>query len=121
MDSEYVERVVRDIVEIGSCDLGFRVAGTDAEHETVDYIIDEMNEIGLVDVGTEAVPVHAWEFKSASLKVESPIEKVIEASSFGCVQGTDGPITGEMVYVGSSYVSDYEAAGDVEGKIVFTN
>lgn len=121
MDSEYVERVVSDIVEIGSCDLGFRVAGTAAEHETVEYILEEMSDIGLIGVSAEGVPVDAWEFRSASLKVESPIQMEIEASSFACVQGTDGPITGEMVYVGSSYASDYDAAGDVTGKIVFTN
>jgi aminopeptidase YwaD len=121
MDSEYVQGVVEDVVAIGSCDLGFRVAGTAAEHETVDYIVDEMNAIGLMGVGTEPVSVDAWEFRSASLKVDSPVEMEIQASSFGCVQGTDGPISGEMVYVGSSYASDYEVAGDVEGKIVFTN
>jgi len=122
MDSEYVERVVRDVVQIGSCDLGFRVAGTDAEHETVEYIVDEMNAVGLTEVGTEPVPVDAWEFKSASLTVESPAGMAeIVASSFGCVQDTDGPISGELVYVGSSYAADYEAAGDVEGKIVLTN
>lgn len=120
MDSEYVQRVVRDVVEIGSCDLGFRVCGTEAEHETVDYIVDEMSAIGLSNVGTEPVPVDAWEFKSASLTVESPIEMTIEASSFACVQDTDGPISGDLVYVGSSYASDYEGL-DVEGEIVFTN
>lgn len=120
MDREYVQRVVEDIVEIGSCELGFRVAGTEAEHRTVEYILNEMNAIGLTDVASEAVPVDAWEFKGASLTVTGPVKMSVEASSFGCVQGTDGPITGELVYVGSSYASDYEGL-DVTDKIVFTN
>lgn len=79
-----------------------------------------MNAIGLEGVGTEEVPVDGWEFRSATLTVDSPVEMVIEASSFAGVQGTDGPITRELVYVGSSYSSDYEGL-DVTDKIVLSN
>lgn len=120
VDEDYIWKVVEDVCEFGSCDLGFRVAGTQAEYDTVEYIMDEMNEIGLLGVDTEPVPVHGWDFRSASLTVHSPLEMEIKASSFGGVHGTDGPLSGELVYVGSSYSSDYEGL-DVEGKIVLSN
>lgn len=120
IDAGYAQKVVEDLTAIGSSDLGFRVTGTKAEYETVRYILREMKKIGLEGVDKEPVPVHAWEFKSASLKVESPVEKTIEASSFGGVRGTNGPITRELVYVGSSYSSDYEGLV-VTDKIVLSN
>lgn len=121
IDVDYTRKVMEDLVALGSSSLGFRATGTRADFQAVNYIVNEMEKIGLQDVDKEEVPVDAWEFKGASLTVKSPVQMEIEASSFAGVQGTGRRgITGELVFVGSSYSSDYEGL-DVEGKIVLSN
>ena len=43
--------------------LGFRLAGTWAEHDASYFVRDELQAMGLSDVRLEAVPVDAWDFE----------------------------------------------------------
>ena len=45
-----------------SCSLGYRTAGSDAEHAAADYLSEQMKSIGLNDVTKEAVTVDKWQF-----------------------------------------------------------
>ena len=49
--------------------LGFRLAGTWAEHDASYFVRDELTAMGLSDVRLEAVPVDAWDFKGATVTV----------------------------------------------------
>ncbi len=98
--------------------LGFRIAGSWAEHAASYFVRDELTAMGLSDVRLEAVPVDAWDFRDAWVKVG---EKTIVASSFAGVPGTDGVVEGELVYVGMGTRHDFDAAGDVTGKLVLVD
>jgi Iap family predicted aminopeptidase len=101
---------------LGTSTLGFRLAGTSAEHQAAQYLKAQMEAIGLQNVRLEAVPVDAWGIKEASLTVG---EKVITGSQFAGVPPT-GPagLTGDVVYVGDGTAQEFDAAGDVSGKLV---
>ena len=101
---------------LGTSTLGWRLAGTDAEHEAAEYLKAQMEAIGLENVRLEPVPVDAWGIEESSLTVG---EKVITGSQFAGVPPT-GPagLTGGVVYVGDGTAQEFDAAGDVTGKLV---
>ena len=71
---------------------------------------------GLRNVRFEPVPVDVFEFKSATLTVG---DRTMIASTFGGVPPTPaGGITADVVYVHGGTAADFDAAGDVTGKIV---
>ena len=101
---------------LGSSDLGFRIAGTEAERQAAQHIADELTAMGLSNVRLEKVPVDAWDFKGATVSVG---DKDMTASSFAGATGTPAEgITGDVVYVGAGSKDEFDAAGDVTGKIV---
>ncbi len=102
--------------------LGFRLAGSWAEQDASFYVRDELEAMGLSDVRLEPVPVDAWDFKGARVLVDDPEAeggvREIVASSFAGVPGTDGEITAPLVYVGTGTRQEFDAVGDVTGKLV---
>lgn len=44
-----------------SNELGFRTAGSDAEHKAADFLADQMKEIGLEDIEKVPVEVDKWQ------------------------------------------------------------
>jgi Iap family predicted aminopeptidase len=102
--------------------LGFRLAGSWAEHDASFYVRDELAAMGLSDVRLEPVPVDAWDFKGARVTVDDPEAeggvREIVASSFAGVPGSGGEITAPLVYVGTGTRQEFDAAGDVTGKLV---
>jgi len=124
LDMSYAYEIIETLGSFKTCDLGFRTAGTDAEHAASEYVYEEMLAMGLTDAAMEAVPVHAWDFRGASLTLHGPTEEqdyTMPASAFAGSPGTptDG-ITEELVWVGKGFKGDYEGM-DVTGKIVLAN
>ena len=129
---EAVDQLVADGYTVGIEDyltalgtdplLGFRIAGSWAEHDASFFVRDELEAMGLSDVRLEPVPVDAWDFKGARVLVADPEAeggvREIVASSFAGVPGTDGEITAPLVYVGTGTRQEFDAAGDVTGKLV---
>ena len=98
-----------------SNDLGWRTAGSDAEHKAADFIAGEMETIGLT-VEKVPVTVDKWQFNDASLTVDGT-DIVIMPASYA-TSGTDADgITAELVDVGTGTAWEYEGL-DVAGKIV---
>ena len=98
-----------------SNELGFRTAGSDAEHAAARYIADEMEEIGL-EVEQVPVTVDRWQFNDASLRLEGTDIDIMPASY--ATNGTDEDgISAPIVDVGDGTAAAYEGK-DVEGKIV---
>ena len=120
----YAYEIIATLGNMGTSDLGFRGAGSSAEIEAAEYVRDEFVKIGLSEVTMEPVPLHAWEFRGASLTVHGRTKKddcSMIAASFGGSPGTPKRgITGELVYVGNGFHQNYEGI-DVEGKIVLAN
>ena len=99
-----------------SNEMGWRTAGSDAEHAAADYLAEKMNEIGLQDVEKVPVSVDKWQFNDASLTIAGTEIDIMPASY--ATNGTDADgITAEIVDVGFGGAADYEGL-DVEGKIV---
>lgn len=95
--------------------LGWRTAGSDAEHAAADYIAAEMESIGL-EVEKVPVTVDKWQFNGASLTVEGTDIDIMPASY--AANGTDAEgITAELVDLGTGTAAEYEGV-DVTGKIV---
>ena len=99
-----------------SNELGFRTAGSDAEHKAADFLADQMKEIGLEDIEKVPVEVDKWQFNDASLTIEGTDVDIMPASY--ATNGTDKDgITAEIVDVGTGMAEDYEGL-DVKDKIV---
>ena len=59
-DMEYAYDLAYELgynMDLADNELGWRTAGSDAEHKTADYLADEMEKIGLTDVEKVGVPV----------------------------------------------------------------
>ncbi len=96
-------------------ELGFRTAGSDAEHAAADFIAAEMERIGFTDVEKIPVTVDKWQFNGASLTIEGTDISLMPVSYQ--VNGTDADgITAQIVDCGTGFSWDYEGK-DVEGKI----
>lgn len=95
--------------------LGWRTAGSDAEHAAADYIAAEMEAIGL-EVEKVPVTVDKWQFNDASLTVEGTDIAMMPASYAASGTDADG-ITAELVDLGTGTAAEYEGV-DVTGKIV---
>ncbi|MGE5741135.1 MAG: M28 family peptidase [Candidatus Aminicenantes bacterium RBG_16_66_30] len=97
-------------------ELGFRWAGTSAERAVSDRVAGEMKAMGLADVRLEPVPVDVFEFRGASLTVDG---RRMTASTVAGVPPTPaGGLTAPVVYVKGGTAADFDAAGDVAGRIV---
>ena len=97
-------------------DLGFRLAGSAAEHATSERVAAEMRAMGLSNVRLEPVPVDAYEFKHASLTVG---DRTMTASTLaGSRPAPPGGITAPLVYAKAGTAADFDALGDVTGKLV---
>ncbi|MCQ2453994.1 MAG: M28 family peptidase [Clostridia bacterium] len=96
--------------------LGFRTAGSDAEHRAAEFIAEEMRAIGLQDVELIPVTVDKWQFNGASLTIEGTDIDLMPVSYM--LNGTSAEgITAEIVDCGTGFAYDYEDK-DVAGKIV---
>lgn len=118
IDRDYVYNLTTELSLIGNddCELGFRNAGSTGELKCRQRLVEEMESIGL-QVSVDEYPVHAWEFKSASLAVG---DATYTLSSFAGAPGTNGPVTAEIVDCGDGTAVNYEGK-DVAGKIVLTH
>lgn len=118
VDQEYAYGIAETLAydeEYLSNELGWRTAGSDAEHKAADYLADEMQAIGLDEVEKVSVTLDKWQFNDASLTIEGTDIDIMPASY--ATNGTDeNGITAELVDVGTGFAADYEGV-DVEGKI----
>ncbi len=119
VDQEYAYGIAETLAyddEYLSNELGWRTAGSDAEHKAADYLAGEMEAIGLEEVEKVPVTLDKWQFNDASLTIEGTDIDIMPASY--ATNGTDEDgITAEIVDVGTGFAADYEGL-DVEGKIV---
>ena len=53
--------------------LGFRTAGSDAEHKTGDFLYEEMKRIGLQNVTKDEFWLDSWTFERAVLRFQDQL------------------------------------------------
>lgn len=99
IDVAYLREIVEELSAIGSCDLGFRVAGTPEDAQTAEAVAARMRTIGLADVDVEKVTVDAWRFEEGLVEIVGADR--FPGASFGGGPGTpDAGVTGRLVDVG---------------------
>ncbi|MDO5417197.1 MAG: M28 family peptidase [Lachnospiraceae bacterium] len=102
--------------------LGFRTAGSEAEFQTGEMLLQEMKEIGLMQVHRDRIAVDAWEFKKAVMQFTDRDGRQMEFQ-LGAYQTdfqTDGFQEFSVVYAGKGTAGDYENL-DVKGKLVLAD
>ena len=112
----YPQSVEAQLNSYGTSALGMRMGGTTADDAAAQWIAAEMKRLGMANVRLEKVPVDQWEWHGAWVTVNG---RKLTATSFGGVPPTPfGGATGDLAYVGLGSAAEFEAAGDVTGKIV---
>lgn len=120
IDMEYAYELAYDLgynMDLADNELGWRSSGSDAEHRTADYLMEEMEEIGLVDVEKVGTTVDKFQFNDSSLTIEGTDIDLMPAS-YQCSGTDEDGITAEIVNAKTGAEYDYAEIGDVTGKIV---
>ena len=102
--------------------LGYRTAGSHAEHATGDMLYEEMKRLGLSDVSKDEFWLDSWTFERAILKFTDAQgqEQICQMGAYQTSFETNGFETYELVYVGRGTAADYEGL-DVRGKLVLAD
>lgn len=119
IDMEYAYNLAETLAydeEYWDNELGWRTAGSDAEHRAADFLVEEMESIGLTDVEKVGTTVDKFQFNDSSLTIEGTDIDLMPAS-YQCSGTDEDGITAEIVDVGTGFEADYEGK-DVSGKIV---
>ncbi len=120
IDTQYAYELAYELgynMDLADNELGWRTAGSDAEHRTADYLMEEMEKIGLVDVEKVGTPTDVFQFNDSSLTIEGTDIDLMPAA-YQC-SGTDADgITAEIVDAGTGCEYDYAEMDSVKGKIV---
>jgi len=112
----YPQRVETYLNNLGTSPMGFRYAGSSSDNQAARYIARQMSSMGLKNVRLEAVPVDAYQFRGAGVTIG---QRLLPASTFGGVPATPKTgITGDIVYAHYGTSADFDALGDVTGKLV---
>ena len=82
------------------------------------YIAAQMRAMGLSDVAMERVPLDAWSFRGASVRANG---QKYTASGFAGARGTVHARHPQGRLRGHGHIDEFEAAGDVRGKIVLVD
>ncbi len=102
VDVSYAYNLAVELTKFRSNEaLGFRTVGSDAEHETCDYLENEMKSLGLENIETYDYPIPSWTFKHAKMRV-SGLESHIELSAYPCHYESGGYEPAVLIDLGKS-------------------
>lgn len=126
--NQYIEYLDMDYSYNVSCnllnfktnpDLGYRTAGSKAEHEAADYLVSEMEKIGLKNIKKEPFKLDSWTFEKGFLTFidENNNEQKVTIGSYQINFDTQGEKEFKLVYAGKGRKQDLDKL-DVTGKII---
>ena len=119
VDTDYGEMVMNKMLSFTTNDdLGFKTAGSEAELAAADYLVKEMESIGMQNVTKEEATIDTFTFKNADLafKTKDGKDKKVEMAMFQTTYMAEDEDV-EIVYANQGTADDYENL-DVNGKIV---
>lgn len=119
IDLEFSKGVIESLSAFGDDpDTGNRSAGSPAEHETADYLMGVMEDIGLSNVTKDSATVDGWTYKGANVtyKDEDGKEQKIILGGYATNLVAKNE-TVPLVYLGEGTATDYDNV-DVNGKLV---
>ncbi len=116
---DYATYIANTLSRFGSNEkIGFRMAGSQAEHIAGNFLYQEFESIGLKNVRKEKVIVDAWEFKTGELyyldQKNKPQRVILSAYPSNCIHENK---SFDLVYAKKGTKKDYENL-NVEGKLV---
>ncbi len=123
-DVNYSYRLAKELENIRSNPvLGYRSAGSQAEHEAGELIFERMKEAGFTNVRKDKIDVDSWEFKRAVIKAGTcGAERELQLGAYQTNFVTDGYESVQIVDAGKGTLEDYEELErlgiSVEGKLV---
>lgn len=123
-DVRYSYNLAKELENIRSNPvLGYRSAGSEAEHEAGELIFNRMVEAGFANVRKDRVDVDSWEFKRAVIKAGyGDVERELQLGAYQTNFVTDGYESVQIVDAGKGTLEDYEELErlgiSVEGKLV---
>lgn len=123
-DVNYSYRLAKELENIRSNPvLGYRSAGSQAEHEAGELIFERMKEAGFANVRKDKIDVDSWEFKRAVIKAGAcGEERELQLGAYQTNFVTDGYESVQIVDAGKGTLEDYEELErlgiSVEGKLV---
>ena len=123
-DVNYSYRLAKELETIRSNPvLGYRSAGSQAEHEAGELIFERMKEAGFANVRKDKIDVDSWEFKRAVIKAGAcGAERELQLGAYQTDFVTDGYESVQIVDAGKGTLEDYEELErlgiSVEGKLV---
>lgn len=99
--------------------LGYRTAGSVAEHQTGTMIAQEMKKIGLTSITKDSFTLDTWDFKKAELTFTTTTGQTHTAilGSYQTHFITDGPQTFDIIYGGRGTADNFESI-DAVNKLV---
>ncbi|HKO25531.1 MAG TPA: PA domain-containing protein, partial [Chloroflexota bacterium] len=96
-------------------DHGSRFAGTPGEAGAAEFLAARLHDYGLQDVRVEPFTFNGWQRGPAQLQVLAPDPRALPCLALPyCPQGA---VEGEIVNLGNGTPGEFEAAGDLGGKI----
>lgn len=123
-DVNYSYRLAKELETIRSNPvLGYRSAGSQAEHEAGQLIFERMKEAGFANVRKDKIDVDSWEFKRAVIKAGAcGAERELQLGAYQTNFVTEGYESVQIVDAGKGTLEDYEELErlgiSVEGKLV---
>lgn len=123
-DVNYSYKLAKELETIRSNPvLGYRSAGSQAEHEAGELIFNRMKEAGFANVRKDKIDVDSWEFRRAVIKaVADGEERELQLGAYQTNFVTDGYESVQIVDAGKGTLEDYEELERlgiaVEGKLV---
>ncbi len=119
VDVDYSKNLMGDLLSFTTNkDLGFKTAGSQAEHDAANYLSEELKSIGLENVSLEEAQIDTFTFKNADLTYTTAEgkEKQVEMAMYQTTYVADNePV--EIVYAGEGTAANYENINVVD-KIV---
>ncbi|UUX34641.1 M28 family peptidase [Fundicoccus culcitae] len=123
VDPTYGYNIALQLGEFGTHEtLGYRPAGSQAEHDAAEYLFNEMQALGLSNVSKDVFPVDAWTFEKADLTF-TDINGNEHQAMMGGYQinfNTNGPKEFDIIYAGKGTEDDL-ANLDIEGKFLLVD
>lgn len=107
--------VAKELVQIGSADVGFRLGGTPEGKEAADVIYKKYQELGL-QPEYNTFKTYGWRYLDSSFVLEGSDMEIPVVSAVGTKGTPDAGITGEVVYIGTATKQELEGV-DLTGKI----
>ena len=98
---------------------GPRLTGSDSEHKSATWVLNELSRAELSHVHTETWTLHrGWKRLHAYARLTKPYGKQLEIASYGWSGSTHGAVSGEVVLVDGNATLTEEATRDWRGKVI---